>query len=198
MNNLLSQVFHSNHRQAASHFQKFQVAWREFSDFSDCKSKLSILLMAKIVDDASSAGKLCNLCINNKLTDSSLKKTLFETTAAFHESAYRKKAFWAKIEPVQLQQQATDSDQPVNESPNCLNQCCQLAGSPAQLGCYFRGHAGNILVLRFSAVWVSCIKVHALFGLFLLNIFLSESIVFLNFAEVVWFVLSWSNVIAIF
>jgi len=42
----------------------------------------------------------------------------------------------------------------------------------------------------FPFFWASFIKVYAFFGLFLLNIFLLMSIVFVDFAEVVRFVLT--------
>jgi len=58
--------------------------------------------------------------------------------------------------------------------------------------------AGNFLLLRVALLWDSFIKVYAVFGLFWRNIFLSKSIVFVNLAEVAWFVLTWSDVIAAF
>jgi len=65
-----------------------------------------------------------------------------------------------------------------------VNQCCQLGGFPAQLGCFFRCVAGFFLLLRVAFFWASLIRMHAVFGLFFPKIFLSKSIVFVNSAEV--------------
>ena len=64
-----------------------------------------------------------------------------------------------------------------------INQCCQLDGFPAQLGCFFRCVAGNFLLLRIAVYWVSFIKVHGFLGLFLLNNF---SIIEYSFCRFCW------------
>jgi len=58
------------------------------------------------------------------------------------------------------------------------------------IGLYFHCVAGNFLLLRVAFFWDSFIKVHAVFGLFSRNIFLSRSIVFVNFAKVARFILT--------
>jgi len=83
----------------------------------------------------------------------------------------------------------------VGVSPHVTTeQCCQLDGFPAQLGWLFRCVAGFFLLLRFCGLvlW-KCMR---FYGLFFRKIFLSKSIVFVNFAKVVRFVFSSSNVIA--
>ena len=58
------------------------------------------------------------------------------------------------------------------------------------IGLFFSLRCGKFLLLRVAFFWASFIKVHAFFGLFLLNIFLSKSIIFVDFAGVVRFVLT--------
>jgi len=69
-------------------------------------------------------------------------------------------------------------------------QCCQLDGFPAQLGCFFRCVGGNFLLLRVAVFWAGFIKVHAGFWAVFAKDFSIRGIVFLNFAEVVKFVLT--------
>ena len=69
-------------------------------------------------------------------------------------------------------------------------QCCQLGGFPAQLGWFCCCVAGFFLLLRVAVVWASFSEMHAVFGLFFRKIFLLKSIVFVNSAEVVKFVLT--------
>jgi len=57
-------------------------------------------------------------------------------------------------------------------------------------GLFFYCAARNFLLMRLAFFWASFIKVHAVFGLFSRKIFLSKSIVFVNFAKVVRFVFS--------
>jgi len=63
------------------------------------------------------------------------------------------------------------------------------------IGLFLSLRCGIFLLLRFSFFGASLIKTHAVFGLSLQKIFLSKSIVFVNSAQVVRFVFTWSSVI---
>jgi len=67
------------------------------------------------------------------------------------------------------------------------------------IGLFFSLHCGKFFaVAGCGFIWTSFIKVHAVFWTVFAKDFLSKSIVFVDFAEVVRFVLTWSNVIAVF
>jgi len=65
-----------------------------------------------------------------------------------------------------------------------------LGGFPAQLGCFFRCVAGNFLLLRVAFFWASFIKVHAVLWVVFAKYFSIKEYVFVDFAEVVRFVLT--------